>query len=930
MRKLSLLACLVLALALVASYGFAAPAPATADQTATIDQMPGDEGGQSGDEVKKDRSSRDKWAQDAHKKPSKPKEKTKYKPWGKIIDDDAKKHEGLFELYTKGEDVYFAISKEQLDKPYLIFMSLSKGIGTRFVLGGLPVTGSIMFDFHRTEDHIQIRQLNTLFRAPEDEALRKSIDLTFGNSVLASQEIESEKDDKVLVKMSDFFLSDISDLGFWLQLSLQKPVRMDPKKGHFEYIKNFPENTEIDTRLTYMPGDRRGLSIPSVPDNRYLELGVHFSIHLLPENPMKPRLSDDRVGYFLTSYKDFSRDTDESFFVHYINRWRLEKKDPNAAMSDPVKPITFYVDETVPKEYRRYVAEGIELWQRAFEKAGFTNAIVAGDPEGVENYDPEDRRFNTIRWIVSDQPSFGAIGPSRVDPRTGEILDSDILVEQNMISGFRKAYRRYSGPDAFAMVDPFTKYLEDPAADPAQADMDQLRRHFLSQCGMCDIGYGFSENFNFLQLALLYQGAMGAGMDVPEKYVGDAIRYVVAHEVGHTLGLRHNFKSSISTPYDKLNDKATIEQIGMTGSVMDYSAPNVARNRDAQGYYYSPVVGTYDKWAIEWGYKPLSGDLTPAQEWDKLANLAAKADEKQHAYGTDEDTYPAGALDPQSSIWDLSDDPIAWAKERMGVCQDILSDAKLTERVVGDGGNYVPLRTAVQTLLIQEYIAASRAVRYVGGQYTARPHKGDGSGEMPLMPASADEQRDAMNFIIENALSKNSFAISPDVLNSLQDDKTWSWENNLFAYGRRFDFPLEAWVEMLQGNIVAQLLHPMRLQRMTDAQYKQENPYKLSEMYRTLTKTIWTDNMVATGRTAAMQRNLQRLYLSHLIATAVHPNPMTPPEAVALSRLQLSRLRGQINTAYSTSGLNDEANAHLSESLARIDRALDAKMMSGY
>ena len=208
--------------------------------------------------------------------------------------------------------------------------------------------------------------------------------------------------------------------------------------------------------------------------------------------------------------------------------------------------------------------------------------------------------------------------------------------------------------------------------------------------------------------------------------------------------------------------------------------------------------------------------------------------------------------------------------------------------------------------------------------------RGDGSGDTPLVPMSAAEQRDAMSFLVENALSKDAFAVAPEILNHLQDDKTWSWENNLFAYGRRFDFPMQGWVGALQNGIVAQLLHPMRLQRMSDAEYKQEDPYNVSEMYRTLTKAIWTDNMVARGNTAAMQRNLQRVYLSHLIAATVSPHPMMPREAVALSRLQLQRLRAQINTAYSTAGLNDEANAHLSESLARIDRALDAKMMSGY
>jgi hypothetical protein len=422
----------------------------------------------------------------------------------------------------------------------------------------------------------------------------------------------------------------------------------------------------------------------------------------------------------------------------------------------------------------------------------------------------------------------------------------------------------------------------------------------------------------------------GDGMHVPEEYVGEAIKFVTCHEVGHTIGLRHNFKSSISTPYDKLNDRETIEDIGLTGSIMDYPTANVARDRANQGYYYSPSVGTWDVWAIKWGYTTYSGDLSPEDEARKLTKIADEASDKSHAYGTDEDTYPAHAMEPDAMIWDLSDDPLTWAKERMGVCQDILSDGSLVERVVSEDENYVPLRSAVTTLIVQEYFAASRAVRYVGGQRTARPHRGDNSGQQAMMPVPASEQRDAMQFIVENAFSAGAFAVDPAILNQLQDEKLWSWQNNPFSYGRRFDFPMSGWVAAFQNAIVYQLLNPARLARMADAEYKQDDPYRVSEMFRTLTSTIWTDNMSPSGRTAAMQRNLQRIYLHHLVGMTVHPTPGTNWEAIALARLQLTRLRVEIDKAYKKPGLSDEVNAHLAESLARIDRALDAKLQASF
>jgi hypothetical protein len=358
MRKLTIFIGLALVLALAASVAAAAPTSPETDQVLVAD---GDEDGK-GEEAKessKDRSYRAKL--DSRSKPragAKPKSKDKYKPW-KEVTKDAELKEGLFNTYTKDEKVFFAIKEDQLDKPFVVFMNLSKGIGARFVLGGLPIANTVMFDFHREKDHIQIRQLNTRFRAPDDPALEESIDLSYGNSILFSLPIKSEdkKEKQLLVDVNTVFLSDISDMGFWLQIVLKKPVRMDQKKGIFRKVKTFPENVEIEALLTYSPGDRRGLYLPQVPDSRYIEIGVHYSIHMLPEDPMTPRRADDRVGYYMTPYKDFSKDKYESFFVYNINRWRLEKKDPTVRLSEPVEPIA-----TLIRQFRK--STGI-TWPRA-------------------------------------------------------------------------------------------------------------------------------------------------------------------------------------------------------------------------------------------------------------------------------------------------------------------------------------------------------------------------------------------------------------------------------------------------------------------------------------------------------------------------------------------------------------------------------------
>ena len=868
------------------------------------------------------------YAVELHKKLKKdgpPPSEPKYKSWDKVITKDHKKHEGLLTFYTKQEELLLEIKKDDLDKPMLAILSLSQGIGSNFIFGGLPVD-DIMFDFHRDEDHIQMRRLTTNFRAGDNQALKNALALTFSESILENFAIKTEKDDRVIIDVRDFFLSDVAGGSMWMGAAFGQPVRLDSKKCYLGALANYPANTDIDTRLTYAAGRPEALYLPNVPDSRAIQIGIAWSFRKLPEQPMMPRIADDRVGYFTTSYKDFTKEKEESFFTHYANRWRLEKKDSTAALSEPKQPIVFYIDNTVPDEYVPYMIKGVELWQKAFEAAGFKNAIIAKRAPTKEedpNYDPEDARYNTIRWNTSDQVYYGAIGPSRVDPRTGEIIDADILFEHNIVANFGKNYRRVSGPRAALMdVDPNLKQLWLTDDERAQERALMALPYFKSRpYGLCAVDGCMELGAQIMRLSMLAAGIVEAGGTVPEEFIGQALTFVAAHEVGHTIGLRHNFKSSGATPYDMLNDKSTIDKIGMTGSVMDYPTPNVAKESSKQGYYYTPTVGTADVWSIQWGYTPVEG-ATAKEQYAKVAAIAAECTDKAHLYGTDEDTYPMGALDPRSNTNDLSDNPMAWANERTAICDQLLKGDQLEARVVPEGSDYVPLRSAVQTLFVQKYVCANMATKNIGGTYTERAHRG--GDKAPFTPVPAAEQRRALEFIIAHALKSDEYALSPDMLNKMQDDKIWSWENNLFEPGRRFDFPITDWVEALQTGILFNVMNPYLQARIVDQQYKSADAFKLSELYGTLTKAIWTGNMTPKGNTAAWDRNLQRVYTEMLIQQVVTPWPVTPDDAIALCRLNLVRIRGAAQSALAVKGLNDETNAHLMESVARIDRALNA------
>jgi outer membrane protein OmpA-like peptidoglycan-associated protein len=932
--------------------GSAVPPQSYADTTPEV-AAGGDDGAVMADEGKKDEGEKKEkekkksvkgkprypYAKELQRKvrkaPPPPKTKPKYKKWSEVT-KDAESHEGLIKVWTKQEDVWFELGKDQLDVPMLAISHFSQGIGAYMIYGGLRLD-NMMFDLHRHEDHLQIRRLSTEFRAPGDVGLENTIKLTFSKSIVASIKIESEKDDgeTILVKMNGYFLSDAVGLGMFMQAVFRQPVRMDPKKGYFNRIATYPENLEIDTRLTFMPAQPFRLNLPSVPDPRYVQVGVHFSIIKLPEEPMMPRFEDDRVGYFTTSYKDF-RQTDKSdWFVHMAHRWRLEKKDPDAAISEPVKPIVYYIDHTVPDEYVPYMIAGVEWWQAAFEEAGFKNAIIgkrAPTPEEDPEYCAEDARYSTLRWNTSDQAWYGAIGPSQVDPRTGEILNADILFEHNLVATFGQQFKRYAGPrEALMAVDPGLKELwmtdEEKAADISWDDVPMLKNQKHLYC--CQLADGLQLEGNFMRIAMLGRGMLPAGGNLPEDYVGEALTWVAAHEVGHTLGLRHNFLSSGSTPYAQLNDKDVIAEIGMTGSVMDYASANVSFDSNKQGYYFGVGIGTCDKWVIKWGYSDVPGD-TPEEQQTHLEKIAKEAWKKDNLYGADEDAYPLHALDPRINIFDLSDDPLAWAAERMMICNDLLKNGKLEERVVADGQNYVDLRSSVVTLYIQKYAAARMAVKYIGGQYTARPHKGDPGGHKPLDPVDPADQQKALDFIVSNLFQLDSWTLSPEFLNMLQDDRQWSWENNTFQNGRRYDFPMSLWVGAVQNAVLSYLMNPMLQARVVEAQYKVEKPFKLSSVYSALTREIWTNDPAPRGQYAGLHRNLQRIYLHRLIVQVTTPNAFLPPDATELSRLNLRRIRGSANTALQRQGLDDETNAHLMETIARIDRALEAQRVIGF
>lgn len=841
--------------------------------------------------------------------------------WSKVTKDATRK-DGMFAAWTKHENVYWEIKPGQLGKSFLMNASFARGIGTSYMLGGLPIAdGLVQFERHGDRIFLMAPTVRIISSSP-DSAYQRAVDLSFGSAPMQSFKIESEKDSVVLIDMAPLFASDALDLSSRLKNTTQKSFRFDKDRSVVTSHKVFPKNMEVEALLTYTPTDRENLDLGPLADERFVPISVHYSFLALPETPMVPRLADDRVGYFTDAYKDMSYDGRPDYWVRYINRWKLEKKDPSAAVSEPKEPIVFYLDPTIPAEWKPYVRAGIEEWQKAFEKAGFKNAILARDPPADDpDWDAEDARYSSIRWIVSHQPSFGAIGPSQTDPRTGQILNADILMEGSMILGYSNQWRRWISGDAVAeaMNLPTQAWLRN-VTDPSR---------------VCMAGIGQAQENDFLATALALQGLTPPGQPVPKEFVGAGLKAVTMHEVGHTLGLRHNFKSSTDVPRELLQDKAWVAENGLTGSIMDYDTPNISSDPARQGYYFTPTTGTYDTWAIRYGYTPSSA-TNADDDYAVVAPIAREASADGHLYGTDEDTYPADALDPRCNIYDLGSSPLAFSKDRVAYVAKLWQDPQLENKLMKDGDSYVALRRAMDTMLIQYARGLSHARKYVGGQYAHKTMKGDPGETGPFTHVPAAEQREAMDFLAERAFSASAFDVPPQVLDKVGKDQQWDWGNNLFAYGRQ-DYPFLSRVLAIQVGVMNALLDPALLSRVREQEARMPDAFRVQDLFSRLTGSITGELGVAgsypaqTARYAALdrpntRRALQRAYVDRLADMIVSPPAEAPEDASSLARLHLTRIADACQRGLASPALaSDTVRAHLMELRARARRALDAQ-----
>jgi hypothetical protein len=656
-------------------------------------------------------------------------------------------------------------------------------------------------------------------------------------------------------------------------------------------------------------------------------INVHYSISQLPPlGSYEPRLADDRIGYFLTVIKDFSKEDPHDRFVRYVNRWDLEKADSSAPLSPPKEPIVFWLERTIPYKYRQPIREGIEEWNKAFERIGFANAIeVRQQPDAPRNesdeWDPADIEHNTFRWITSG--AGFAMGPSRVDPRTGQILDADIIFDADFLQFWQEEYETFT-PKGIELLTGGPIEIEDYRKQQHQMPFGGHRHGPLCMCNLLG-----GKSYDLAMASAVMATRTQSEKDL-EKLILQALKDTTMHEVGHTLGLRHNFKASTYYSLEEANDPSKTSQTGLTASVMDYTPVNMRPKDEEQGDYYSTTLGPYDYWAIEYGYKPLSEGTEG--EVEQLEEIASKSGEPGHAYATDENTRGIDP-DPLANRWDFGDDPIAFAKMQAELVGETWP--KIVEKTIEEGEGYQQARRAFGILLGTHGRAMFFAARFIGGMHTSRSHKGDEHAEPPFAIVSAEKQREALEILENEVFSDKPFQFPPELYNHLAP--TW-WSHWGTQYTDRADYPAHEVILLWQDRILSKLLSSLTLSRLHDAEVKvpeDEDALTVAELIERLTNTIFSETeTVASGEftnrkpaISSLRRNLQRTYLQHLSDLALG-RTAAPEDAQTIAYAELSALEGRIDKLLERDiALDSYTRAHLQETSDRIEKVRDARML---
>ena len=814
---------------------------------------------------------------------------------------DSKELPGHFVLHQKDDKVWLAIRPEQLNQPFFFTANVSRSVGERGLYGS-QMGRSHLATLRRVGNQVQLVALNTRFHAQAGTPQAQFVSESFSESLLASAPVVSLKHpdtQAVLVEANALLISDIPGYQTALEEAFRMPFALDAKNSEFASVHNTADNTGLEVRAHFAvpklsaspltpPPSPTPPPPKTTPDPRSLFSSFYYSFSKLPAQPLSPRLADERIGYFVMTRTDYTEDTQPKTKQHWIKRWRLEKQDPQAALSAPKQPITFWLDKNIPVKYRESVRQAVLEWNKAFEKIGYKDAIVVKQQSDSDSFNTMDARHASVRWFTGADIGF-AIGPSHADPRTGEILDADM----GMSDVFARGARRQVSED-----------LRHTHTGQATHAHDAAHCDYAEQAQQ-ELGFGM----DLLE-------ARGLDMDGPEaEALAQAyVKATMMHEVGHVLGLRHNFRASTAYSLKDLHDPAFASRQGLTTSVMDYTPFNLTAEGQPTSQMVMTTLGEYDYWAIEYGYR----EIAPADEAKVLAQIASRAREPQLAFATDEDAGygPVSGVDPLINRFDLGNDPLAYYQHRMQLSKELWR--RLENMKLADGESYERLTRSFMSGFRAVSNVAPLAAKYVGGVLTRR----DRAGGLPLAePVPAARQQEALNLISRDFFQTDSFRFKPDLLARLAQDP-------MDRDGPRQDLSVPAMVLGLQKAVLDPIMSAQTAQRLAESPLRNlagKNSLTLAGVYTRLQADIWSE--VGSGQQPdLLRRNLQREHLRRSMDNLLRPSAAMPADARSVQRLLLAQLAQRLEQRLKSGSLLLETQAHYKDALDSIRATLAANL----
>ncbi len=866
-----------------------------------------------------------------------PPEQEKVEPDVKKYDEaikDAKKYEGAFTLYTRKTEILLELPEADLDKLFLVQPTLYSGFAPMEGQAGEPLSdGPVdIFKWVRKEDKILLVRPNTKYRWAKDDPLAIASQRTFPEAIIATFRVEAKHPEKklLLVNLTSFFQGTIFDLPKVVSGGAGGAASPDRELSDVDTIKNRGNMTVVRMNMHYRSQGGGefddllaafGLEAPSHLENKKsIPFKLTYTLWYRNEGDYVPRLADPRVGFFTQDFFSVGLFDKMDRTERYITRFDLRKKDPFSSLSEPVEPIVWYIDTSVPKKYRPGVRAGILAWNEAFEKIGFKDVIVVKDaPENDPDWDHADGLHNVVRWNMSEDAAY-AVAWFRVDPLSGRVMNAAVSVDANyptaMLKEFEFTLRQgslaakaelsekvllRSAPDE---PDPLNMLVN--GLDPeVEAIRTSLANHGWNR-GRCEFASELAKSSTMGWAILKANGSKVSEEDFMFQFMSD----LVMHEVGHCLGLRHNFAGSTNlSVLDLLND-AKVRQFGLSASVMDYSPVNTPAVLRGNGVFFNVGPGPYDKWAIEYGYTPTDAK-DPYDEKSLLGLIAKRSGEPGHTFLTDED---ADGINPLAVRFDLASDTLEWVKTDLkgnGIVRRYAVNG-----LIKDGENY-SLRTR---LILASYLRSGRsamaATRFVGGVEMRRMNKGDVGEKPTLAPVDPRLQRQAMKLVIENVLMVDHVDLPADVMTRMNMDPN-------DGDGGVWNAPLRSVIGGNQIAVLSALMSANKTDDILENDFKMEGAkdrYTVAEHFNWMFAAVFKE-IGQNKNITSMRRDLQRYMVNGLIVQAGAPSRAIADDVRVVCSQGLARLKVRFDEqAKNGKALDEMTLLHLKDMSANIDR----------